>query len=54
MVGNKTENPTAAVICLLSTVTNLLQNNHYVIVISLDFSQTRTGGVLGAVPSAAV
>jgi len=34
-----TGSPTAAIICLLSTVTNLLLTNPYVIVISLDFSK---------------
>jgi len=34
-----TGSPTAAIICLLSTVTNLLLTNPYVIVISLDLSK---------------
>jgi len=34
-----TGSPTAAIICLLSTVTNLLLTNPYVIVISMDFSK---------------
>jgi len=34
-----TGSPTAAIICLLITVTNLLLTNPYVIVISMDFSK---------------